>query len=157
MIGREHDEGPVGNDPVEMLPRYALLVGEDRVVGLLADQQSLAQARRRVSAHRLLQCLEPMHTMKLQIVDLGRAGKKMHMRFDEARQDGPPCASMMRVEAFLCDNADCVSPMNRILLPAIATASACGRASSIVMTRPLVMMMSALMPLCFPLSQATSI
>ena len=87
MIGREHDEGPVGNDPVEMLSRHALGVRKDRVIRLLADQQPRARPRRRITSDRLFQRLKAMHTLKLQVVDLGRAGKEMHMRFDQAWQN----------------------------------------------------------------------
>ena len=74
---------PVRQDGIEMMPRHPL-IAEDGIVGALRDQHRRIGPRGCIGENRILQGTEPMHAGKLQMRQFGRAGKEMHMRFDEA-------------------------------------------------------------------------
>lgn len=114
VIGSRHGEGPVWNDAVEMMTCDRLIARQDRVIDPGAEQQSGVGPRRRIGADRVAQGVEAMHACKMQIVEFGRAAEKMHMRFDEAGQDGAAAgvddagawAFVVQHPSAICDRND---------------------------------------------------
>ena len=88
MVGRGHDEGAIGNDAVEMVAGDALGIGQDRVVGALRLQDFPVGARGGEGADGFRQRVEAVHAEQMEMFEFRRAAEQVHVRFDEAREDG---------------------------------------------------------------------
>ena len=86
MVGRDHHEGLVRDDPVEHVPVHRGPAAEDRVVRPLRDQQRLAFVGARVGANGLGEGREPADAGQMQVLQLGRAEEDMDVGLDEPWQ-----------------------------------------------------------------------
>ncbi len=89
VVGREDEERPVLHDAVEVVAGQRLVLADDDVVRLLADDEVVARdCLSDIGLRAGLQLVEAARAEKLQVLEFGRPGKEMHVAFDEAGDDG---------------------------------------------------------------------
>jgi hypothetical protein len=82
MIGGEHGEGAVGQNPVEIVAGGVPPLAQDRVIGLHGKDHAVVGALGGPGANLVAQRLLACDPVKVEIAQLHRAAEKMHMAVD---------------------------------------------------------------------------
>ena len=88
MVRRKDEDRPVLHDPVEMVARQRLVLADDDVVRLLADDQVIARVLAQVSVGARLQFIEAARAEELEVRQFGGAREQVHVALDEAGHHG---------------------------------------------------------------------
>ena len=87
MIRRVHHERAIRNDAVQMVPCHRFIFGQDDVICLVGHDDAVAGIGFGKVLDAVAQIVETVNPEQVQLLEIKRTGKKVHVAFDDPGQN----------------------------------------------------------------------